>query len=115
MQDLFLNGQTGYLNSHLKNLQNKRTLKEGTSELSNVKIPKVVTYDDYQEENLIENGVNIEDDLCFLRNAVTPNQTDETKLKLQSALLKRRIKLTSNKPVVHLRSNFPFFFQIHRW
>lgn len=108
-QDLFLSGQTGYLNSRLKNLQNKRRSEEGTSEGSNGKKLKTVTFEEYTEENEIENDVNVEEDLLYLRNAVTPNETDEIKSKLRSTL-KRRMELTSNKPSVHLRSNFPFFF-----
>lgn len=105
-----MSGQTGYLNSRLKNLQNKRRSEEGgTSEGSNGKKPKTVTYDDYTEENEIENDVSVEEDLLFLRNAVMPNQTEDIKFKLRSTL-KRRIELTSNKPSVHLRSSFPFFF-----
>lgn len=109
LQDLFLNGQTGYLNCRLKNLQNKRRLEEGTSEGSNGKKLKVVTYDDYSEDNDIDNDVNVEEDLIFLLNATTPRQTEEIKFKLRSTL-KRRIELMANKPSVHLRSNFPFFF-----
>lgn len=108
-QDLFLSGQTGYLNSRLKNLQNKRRSEEGTSEGSNGKKLKTVTFEEYTDENEIENDVNVEEDLLYLRNAVTPNQTDEIKSKLRSTL-KRRMELTSNKPSVHLRSSFPFFF-----
>lgn len=108
-QDLFLSGQTGYLNSRLKNLQNKRRSEEGTSEGSNGKKLKTVTFEEYTEENEIENDVNVEEDLLYLRNAVTPNETDEIKSKLRSTL-KRRMELTSNKPSVHLRSSFPFFF-----
>lgn len=90
-------------------MQNKRRSEEGTSEGPNGKKVKTATYEDYAEENEIENDVNVEEDLLFLRNAVMPNQTDEIKFKLRSTL-KRRIELTSNKPSVHLRSNFPFFF-----
>ncbi len=109
VQDLFLNGQTGYLNIRLKNLQNKRRSEEGTSEGSYVKKHKLITYDDCPDENETENDVNVEEDLMFLRNAITPFQIDEIKSKLISTL-KRRIELTSNKPSVELRSSFPFFF-----
>lgn len=68
-----------------------------------------VTCEDYPEENETENECNVEEDLLFLRSAVTPKQIEEIKFKLRSTL-RRRIELTSNKPSVHLRSNFPFFF-----
>lgn len=103
-----MNGQTGYLNSRLKNLQNKRRCEEGTSDALIGKKMKV-TCEDYPEENETENECNVEEDLLFLRSAVTPKQIEEIKFKLRSTL-RRRIELTSNKPSVHLRSNFPFFF-----
>ncbi|XP_037025004.1 uncharacterized protein LOC119066561 [Bradysia coprophila] len=108
--DLFLNGRTGYLNSRLKNLQNKRRSEEGTSDVSNGKKAKIsMTFDDCPEENEIENDANVEENLKFLRSAVPSYQYDEIEFKLRSTL-RRRIELTSNKPSVHLRSSFPFFF-----
>ncbi|KAG4068859.1 hypothetical protein HA402_005007 [Bradysia odoriphaga] len=108
--DLFLNGRTGYLNSRLKNLQNKRRSEEGTSDVSNGKRSKVsMTFEDHPDDNEMENDANVEENLQFLRNAVPSYQNDEIEFKLRSTL-RRRIELTSNKPSVHLRSSFPFFF-----